>query len=109
MGKAAEGDEFADSESIGCFGTLREDRQLFGDLFGGEPMDSLAIEVYGAALGLHQPREAAEESGFPRAVRADQRGDLLARDFEAQVANDFVLVVGEGQMFGGELNHGRCE
>ena len=65
------------------------------DLLGRDRADRLAVEDDRARARLHHPREPAQQRRLAARVRADDRGERLVRDRDAEGLGDDALVVGE--------------
>ena len=78
MRKTAERHERFDIHVPVHFAVLRQEADAPGALAALERQHIFAIQADATRIGPTQPREAIQQGGLARAVRAEQRGDASA-------------------------------
>ena len=82
-------------------GVLREQANAPRHLFGGEVLNSLAVEPHLPAERLHQTAQRAQQRRFAAAVRTDNRGEFAIGDRHVQPVGDAKIAVAQRQRFAG--------
>ena len=99
---AAAGDEVGDGDAFRCDRRLGQDPEPGGDLLGGQPVDALAVEEHHPGSGLSSRARARSSVDLPQALAPTMQVICPCGIVDRQVAGDLELVVGQGEVLGGE-------